>query len=249
MKWIVTLLLLFAATGARSLIVSGSDSVDFGNIPPREPQRHSFTLINNDSVPVAITRVYTGCSCTAANYAEGNINPGDSVSISLTFNPAGYKPGYFAKTAKIFTDDSKSPLRLYMKGKIMPEDGLVAPQAPNGTSENKQVADGARLKLIEKELDLGEFYAVTPQTGVIRYQNIGNEPLILHRVSGDCGCTVVKYTHDPLPPDSIGTIRVRFDGKGRPEGKFRKMIRIRSNSKGGIEAAYVTGSIKRSLVK
>lgn len=111
------------------------------------------------------------------------------------------------------------------------------------------LAEGPCLQLLDKEVDLGEFYAVTPQEGTIRFRNTGDEPLILMRVSGDCGCTVVNYSHDPVPPDSTATIGVRFNGKGRPEGPFRKMIRIRSNSRKGIEAAYVTGRIKRSLVR
>ncbi len=110
-------------------------------------------------------------------------------------------------------------------------------------------AEGPRLQLLDKELDLGSFSKFNPKSGTIRYKNVGDSALVLLRVTADCGCTGVRYSREPLPPDSIGEIRVTFDGNGRPEGKFRKMIRIRSNSDNGTEAAFITGHIKRSLVR
>ena len=147
-------------------------------------------------------------------------------------------PGICIIFANIRNEDMKKLLLL-----IILTAGLAAPGLM--LAEN----NGARLELIDKELDLGSFHAVTPQRGMIRYRNAGDEPLVLTRVTGDCGCTVVKYSDEPLPPDSVGTISVHFNGKGRHPGKFRKMIRIRSNSTTGTEAAFVSGEIKRSLVK
>lgn len=106
---------------------------------------------------------------------------------------------------------------------------------------------GPHLELLDKEANLGEFYAIHPQTGTIRVRNTGNQPLLLLNVRGDCGCTGVQYPDDPIPPDSTVNITVRFNGKGRVPGEFRKMIRIRSN--GGFDTAFVTGTILKSLVR
>lgn len=106
---------------------------------------------------------------------------------------------------------------------------------------------GPRLELLDKEANLGEFYAIHPQTATIRVRNAGDAPLLLLNVRGDCGCTGVKYSDDPIPPDSVAVITVRFNGRDRVPGDFRKMIRIRSN--GGFQTAFVTGTILKSLVR
>lgn len=60
---------------------------------------------------------------------------------------------------------------------------------------------------------------------------------------GNCGCTIVRFEHDSVAPDSTVFINIRFNGKGRVAGPFRKMIKIRSNSPHKIDVAYITGTI------
>lgn len=116
-----------------------------------------------------------------------------------------------------------------------------------GASVPADSVGGPRLEVVDREVNLGEFYAIHPQTGSIRVRNVGDEPLVLVNVRGDCGCTGVTYGDEQIQPDSTAVIKVRFNGKGRQPGAFRKMIRIRSN--GGFETAFITGTILKSLVR
>lgn len=59
---------------------------------------------------------------------------------------------------------------------------------------------GALLTVIDRTLDFGKFHGVLPQTGVIRYRNDGDSALYIRRVAPDCGCTVVDFSHEALPP-------------------------------------------------
>jgi len=106
------------------------------------------------------------------------------------------------------------------------------------------VATGTpRLVVLDKELDLGSFYGFNKRFGQIRVKNEGDAPLLIQSVRGNCGCTVVKFRHDSIMPDSIGFVNIRFDGSNRPSGRFRKMIKIRSNSPQKVDVAFITGEV------
>lgn len=111
-------------------------------------------------------------------------------------------------------------------------------------AENPPRAEGPKLVVVDKELDLGKFHPTTERYGRIRVRNDGDSPVIVKSVRGNCGCTVVRFEHDSIMPDSVAYIDVRFNGRNRVEGPFRKMIKIRSNSPHKIDVAYVTGTIQ-----
>ena len=73
-----------------------------------------------------------------------------------------------------------------------------------------------------KNHDFGTFEEETgPVTHDFRFVNSGNEPLVLQNVRSTCGCTVPKYTREPIAPGDSGSIKVTYNPKGRP-GKFSK---------------------------
>lgn len=104
---------------------------------------------------------------------------------------------------------------------------------------------GAVMMLDTLYLDLGLFPADSIATGVMRFRNTGDEPLVVHRVIAECGCTVPGYSSTPVPPGETGEITVRFNGKGRSPGTFTKAVRIRSNARNPREIFFVKGKIKR----
>ncbi len=60
------------------------------------------------------------------------------------------------------------------------------------------------------------------------YTNTGKEPLILNRVKSSCGCTIPKWSRQPLMPGETDTIKVHYDTKRI--GTFHKSIRVYSNA-------------------
>ncbi len=63
-----------------------------------------------------------------------------------------------------------------------------------------------------------------------KFKNVGNGPLIIQRCSSSCGCTVPKWSKDPIMPGKTGTIFVKFTTKGKV-GSFNKTVYIQSNAK------------------
>lgn len=122
---------------------------------------------------------------------------------------------------------------------------IAALLRPGVCRGGEPLTEGPCLVVMDKELDLGKFSATTERYGQIRVRNAGDSPVVIKSVRGNCGCTVVKFEHDSIMPDSVATINIRFNGRNRVEGPFRKMIKIRSNSPHKIDIAYVVGTIVR----
>lgn len=103
--------------------------------------------------------------------------------------------------------------------------------------------EGARLALDSRILDFGDIPAGTTVTDTVRFVNNGDTDLVVKSVSTSCGCTVAEYTREPVKPDSVGFVTVKFNSTGRAPGRFRKSVRIRSNAINYREILYVDGNI------
>lgn len=99
------------------------------------------------------------------------------------------------------------------------------------------------LRLDSGYLDIGVIPHDSIAEGVMRFRNTGNAPLQILRVFSDCGCTSPSYSSEEVMPGDTGVIRVRFNGKHRDPGIFRKILRIRSNADNPREYFYVKGRI------
>src|SRR6056297_1362333 len=54
------------------------------------------------------------------------------------------------------------------------------------------------------------------QTATFKFTNEGTVPLIINNVRASCGCTVPKWTREPVPPEGEGEIQVSYNPKNRP---------------------------------
>ena len=62
-----------------------------------------------------------------------------------------------------------------------------------------------------------------------KFKNTGNKPLIITNTSASCGCTVAEKPEEPIAPGGEGTIKAKFDSKGR-EGSQRKDVYVTANT-------------------
>ena len=111
----------------------------------------------------------------------------------------------------------------------------------------KRTADDAKaphLSLDSSYLDLGKFPRDSVAEGVMHFRNTGNAPLQILRIFSECGCTVPSYSSEDVMPGETGEIRIRFNGKNRDAGSFRKALRIRSNADNHREVLIVQGRIE-----
>jgi hypothetical protein len=62
-----------------------------------------------------------------------------------------------------------------------------------------------------------------------KYTNTGTADLLISNVTAGCGCTVPRFTRDPIKPGENGTVTVIFDSQGR-RGFQNKSVTVISNT-------------------
>lgn len=105
------------ATAAQASGITWTKDVhDFGSIEKGKPVSYDFTFKNTTKQTVLITNVKASCGCTATNYTKTPIKPGETASVTATYNAAA--PGNFTKTVTVTTNDSEVNKILTIKGKV-----------------------------------------------------------------------------------------------------------------------------------
>ncbi len=79
-------------------------------------------------------------------------------------------------------------------------------------------------------MDLGTVKEGAPVEVSYRFTNTGDKPLVIANVTASCGCTVPEKPEEPIAPGKQGTIKAKFDSKGR-KGTNNKVITVDANTK------------------
>lgn len=100
-----------------SLVTWTKDVHDFGDLKKGVPASYDFTFKNTTKETILITNVKASCGCTATNYTKTPIKPGETASITATYNAAAVGP--FSKAVTVTTNDTETPKVLTIKGKVV----------------------------------------------------------------------------------------------------------------------------------
>jgi len=106
-------------------ITFAEDTHTFGDIAQDKPVSHDFTFKNTSKETILITGVKPSCGCTATNYTKTPIKPGESGSVTATYN--AHAAGPFTKTLTVTTNDTDATKTLYIKGKVIANEAPAAP--------------------------------------------------------------------------------------------------------------------------
>jgi hypothetical protein len=77
------------------------------------------------------------------------------------------------------------------------------------------------------------------------FTNTGNEPLIITKAKGSCGCTVPDWPKEPIAPGAKGTIKVKYDTNR--VGPINKTVTVESNAsnaENGVKTIRIKGNVK-----
>ncbi|MBQ7180941.1 MAG: DUF1573 domain-containing protein [Bacteroidaceae bacterium] len=89
----------------------------------------------------------------------------------------------------------------------------------------------AEIKFDTLRHDFGKFSKEEPIVECsFAFTNTGTAPLVIHQAFASCGCTVPKFTKEPIKPGERGSIDVTYNGKDKFPGHFQKTVTIRSNA-------------------
>lgn len=89
---------------------------DFGTLRQGRPAAHRFVFKNTGTQPLIIDNVRTPCGCTAVEWPEAPIAPGDTAAIVVEYNAA--QTGYFYKVIKVFFRGIRGGNKLVVEGSV-----------------------------------------------------------------------------------------------------------------------------------
>ena len=77
-----------------------------------------FKLTNKGKAPLLIKHIETTCGCTTPKWNRKPILPGDSSTITVTFNPKD-RPGVFSKKIIVYTNATPPNIVLRLEGEVV----------------------------------------------------------------------------------------------------------------------------------
>lgn len=83
------------------------------------------------------------------------------------------------------------------------------------------------LHFDKMEHDFGTIAQGTPQKAVFTLENRSDQPLILKKVKGSCGCTATSHTQEPVAPGTSTEIEATYNAKSL--GAFTKTVSVYTN--------------------
>lgn len=135
-----------------------------------------FRFVNTGDEPINVFTVRTSCGCTTSQPPREAIQPGDTASVSATYNPIG-RPGRFEK--KIYVDMNTNPRRFTLK-----IHGTVI--GSSNTLRSRYPVDAGDVKLRTVVIPFGE----------VMKGKVKNEFFEFYNVSKD----TIRPTWENLPP-------------------------------------------------
>ncbi len=123
--------------------------------------------------------------------------------------------------------------------------GLSVPaqslQTENDKTESETIIMGPKSSWDKTTYDFGDIKYKEPQTAEFILTNDGNEPLIITYAKASCGCTNLKYSHEPILPGKSITISVTYNARGK--GNFRKTVTIKTNANDNPQILQIKGKV------
>lgn len=78
----------------------------------------SVKFVNKGPEATFISRVRPSCGCTGASYTTSMIEPGDTATVTFTYNPLG-RPGAFDKTVKVYVGEENELTTIRITGTVI----------------------------------------------------------------------------------------------------------------------------------
>ncbi|MFZ6052539.1 DUF1573 domain-containing protein [Halocola ammonii] len=93
----------------------------------------------------------------------------------------------------------------------------------NQKKEQAQNQPVTSIKFDEYNHDFGTINEGDSPEHVFTFTNTGDNPLILEKCKGSCGCTVPNCPKNPIAPGEKGEIKVVFNSKGKKNSQTKKV--------------------------
>ena len=113
--------------------------------------------------------------------------------------------------------------------------------ALNGNARPDVSASIASFSWDQTTVDLGKVKKNNPVTHEFAFTNAGNAPLVISSVKASCGCTVTRYSKDPIPTGSTGFVSATYNAAAL--GVFTKTVTVNANTREGSTVLIIKGEV------
>lgn len=110
------------------------------------------------------------------------------------------------------------------------------------TEETVDVTNAPILTLEQENYDFGDVKANEKVTKVITFINTGASPLQIKDAKASCGCTVPKYSDEPIAPGEKGELTVEYTAPAM-NGKQMKTVTLTTNTANKLEQFRISANV------
>ena len=162
-------------------------------------------VTNTGSAPLLIVKAQAGCGCTGIDYPEQPIMPGDTATVSLSYNPSG-RPGQFTKQAIIFTNTDTKRTILEISGNVIPTDATLDKEYP---------IKAGNLRISQRDIPFGELIKGKGSTQYLSAYNASTDTLLV-TVTGAKQHIRPAVVPDTVPPARVTALTVHYVSRYAP---------------------------------
>jgi len=180
-----------------------STTYDFGVIKEIEGKKTGTVKgVNRGDAPAMINRVRLSCGCTNESHTEDPIAPGDTATVSFTYNPVG-RPGPFKKTVKIYSGSDNRLTTITMTGTVI--------GAPETLSTTYPIEVGP-LRIGQKVIDLGKVRYGSSRHCFLNGYNQSSDSIrpTWGKTPGPIDFSISSHA---IPPGDISTFSIYLNGR------------------------------------
>jgi hypothetical protein len=91
---------------------------DFGEIKYGGNGTYEFKFTNKGKSPLVLDNVRSTCGCTVPEWTREPLNPSETGTIRVIYDT--HRVGAFSKTLIVYSNASNSPVRIFIKGTVLP---------------------------------------------------------------------------------------------------------------------------------
>lgn len=213
------------------------DKVDFGVIREENGKvSRKVKAINMSPDTTYIISARTSCGCSAAEYSEELIAPGDTTEVIISYDPTN-RPGKFQKTARFFTGKERI-------GNSIKINGTVIPSKRNLNKAYPEKVGALRLSTLI--LNVGEVSRTEVRPLFVGLYNDSDAPLSLV-ASTDAGALEAALAPDTIEPFGIATLTLMLKGKNIPSADSEILYKahlVNTSTSDTLLSIPVVGSVK-----
>lgn len=102
----------------------------------------------------------------------------------------------------------------------------IVPRQRLDSMANPALANGAQaMRFVAKRIETGPIGEDDgPKNYRFEWQNVGDKPLVITRITTTCGCAAPSWDRQPVKPGEKATVTVTYHPKGHPDSFTRKIF-------------------------